>query len=66
MPKKYNEMLKLKFRRIEKNLTQSELAEKVGVESNTISYYETGWRFPRRDILEKLSQVLECEIADII
>ena len=66
MAKKYAPMLKLKMRRLEKGLTQEELAEEVGVIKLTISNYETGERFPRKEILDKLAEVLECKAADLI
>ena len=59
-------MLNLKLLRMKKNLTQKELAEKVGVKHMTISYYETGYRFPRGGTLKKLAEALECEIKDIV
>ncbi len=52
--------------RIRKRMTQTELANKVGVSQNSLSLYETGLRFPRRMILEKLAEILECDIRDIV
>ncbi|MDE6504837.1 MAG: helix-turn-helix domain-containing protein [Clostridia bacterium] len=66
MANKKSPMLHLKMKRIEKGLTQEELAKKVGVIKLTISNYETGTRFPRKPILDKLAAVLECQIADLI
>ncbi len=63
---KHSEMTNLKIMRIRRGLTQKELAEKVGVEWHAISAYEGGWRFPRRDILGRLAESLECEIKDIV
>ena len=60
-----NPMLNLKFRRIKQGMTQAELANKVGVCQNTISFYETGSRFPRKDILFKLADSLGCEVRDL-
>ena len=34
--------------------------------TTTYPAYENGWRFPRRDILDKLAEQLECEIRDIV
>lgn len=59
-------MLNLKIMRIRKGMTQTELANKVGVSQNSLSLYETGLRFPRRMILEKLAEILECDIRDIV
>ena len=59
-------MLKLKMRRLEKGLTQTELAEKIGVAMMSISNYECGSRFPRKAILDKIAEALECKVADLI
>ncbi len=64
--KTYKPMLNLKIMRIRKRMTQTELANKVGVSQNSLSLYETGLRFPRRMILEKLAEILECDIRDIV
>ena len=63
---KYSEMTNLKIMRIRRGMTQRELAEKVGIEFHAISAYEKGWRFPRRDILARLAETLECDIKDIV
>lgn len=60
------QMLNLLMRRKAAGLTQQQLANAVGVIKNTISAYETGQRFPRRDILDKLAAVLNCEPKDLI
>lgn len=64
--KKYKGMINMKLLRVKKNMTQGELAEKAGVKRMTISYYETGIRYPRRDILDKLADALGCEVKDIV
>ncbi len=66
MKKEKSPMLRLKIKRIEQGLTQEKLAEKVGVIKLTISNYETGVRFPRKHILDKLAEVLECSITELI
>lgn len=63
---KYSEMTNLKIMRIRRGMTQRELAKKVGVEFHAISAYENGWRFPRRDILDRLAEKLDCEVKDIV
>ena len=64
--KTYKPKKKKKIMRIRKRMTQTELANKVGVSQNSLSLYETGLRFPRRMILEKLAEILECDIRDIV
>lgn len=65
MPR-YKPMVELKKRRKSLGLNQTQLAERAGVSQNTISGYETGERFPNRNILEKLAKALECEIRDLL
>ena len=55
----------LKMRKI-KGLSQIELAEKIGVKSNTISQYESGKRNPNFKILKKLAKVLNCTVDELI
>ena len=55
-------MLNLKIERIKKGWTQSTLAEKVNVNTFTISRYETGESNPPIETLKKLSEVLGVSI----
>ena len=64
--KERNPLLKLKLKRIEKGLTQEELAKKVGVFRMTIYYYESGARKPNSDMLQKLAGALDCTVDDIL
>lgn len=64
--KKHPDMKKLTIARINKGLSQKELAKRVGLNDKQICYYEKGFRFPRREILEKLAKVLDCEVSDIV
>ena len=51
---------KLKEKRLEANLTQVQLAEKVSVTPRTIQHYELGTRKPTKlDIVEKLAKAFE-------
>lgn len=47
---------KLKELRLENNLTQKQLAERLGIANSIISYYESGNRFPSYDVLVKISK----------
>lgn len=59
-------MLNLKLMRIKKGLTQTELARQIGISQNSLSFYEIGKRSPRKNVLVKLAEALDCEIKDII
>ncbi|MDR2648858.1 MAG: helix-turn-helix transcriptional regulator [Clostridiales bacterium] len=49
-----------------KNLTQQELAERVGISNSTISSIETGYRKPSYDLLVALARELNCTVDDLI
>lgn len=62
-------MTKLKMLRMQKGLTQSQLAEKTGLNLRTLQYYEQGINKidrARLDTLLKLAIVLDCEIRDLL
>lgn len=63
-------MLKLseqiRKRRKAKGLTQSELATKLGVQTTTVSMWETGLRTPNIKTLMRLSEVLNCTLNDLL
>ena len=63
---RYTPMTELKKRRKEQGLNQTRLAEMAGISQNAISGYETGARFPSRNILEKLAKALACEARDLL
>jgi transcriptional regulator with XRE-family HTH domain len=48
---------KLKSLRLEKNLTQKQVADRVGLAISAISSYEAGTRYPTYDTLAKLSYI---------
>ena len=47
-------------------LTQAQLAQKIGVKTNTISQWETGKRAPGYDALEQLSAALNCTPSSLL
>jgi transcriptional regulator with XRE-family HTH domain len=49
-----------------KNWTQSELAEQVGVDTETISRFERGATLPSLLTLEKISQFLRVGVGDLL
>ncbi len=56
----------LSKKRKEKNLTQEQLAEKLGVSNKTISKWETGKCMPDYAIVESLCAELEITIAELM
>ena len=64
--KRYPPMLKLTVKRKEAGMTICELAEKVGLNYNTISQYENGSHRPRTDNIQKIAEPLGCELKDIV
>lgn len=55
----------IKYYRLKQGLTQSKLAELIGVNQNTISEYESGLYYPAMEIAIKLSEVLNVSINDL-
>ena len=46
------------------NLTQEQLAEKVGIGTNNISYFETGRFTPTLETMEKIAKALNKELYE--
>ena len=53
-------------KRKEKNLTQAQLAEKLGISNKTISKWETGKCMPDYGIIDSLCKELEITIAELM
>lgn len=49
-----------------KNITQEELAEKIGTSQTWIAYIETGRNRPNIKMLEKIAKVLGVKAKDLI
>lgn len=52
--------------RKQKNMTQKELAEKIGVTDKAVSRWETGKGFPDVSILKTLAEVLNVSVTEIV
>ena len=52
--------------RIQKNMTQDELAEKLFVTRQTVSNYETGKSRPDIEMLERIAEVLDADIRQVL
>lgn len=50
---------KIKELRIERRMTQSEFAERLGVTKSSISSYENGSRLPSYDVLLKMARIFK-------
>lgn len=64
-----NQLLAGKFitqKRKEKNLTQEQLAEKIGVSNKTISKWETGKCMPDYSVIELLCEELNITLAELM
>ncbi|HFI0239560.1 TPA: helix-turn-helix domain-containing protein [Streptococcus suis] len=55
---------KIKEFRLSRNMTQKELAERIGMGDTTIVNYEKGIRTPKKNTLFKISEVLKTSIDD--
>ena len=58
--------LYLKELRKEKNLTQEELSEKLGVSRRSVSRWETGNTLPDPDLLIELSDFYDVDLRDML
>lgn len=56
----------LKKLRKEKNITQEQLAEEMGVSRRTVSRWETGMNMPDMDILIDISDFYEVDLREIL
>ena len=56
----------IKQRRESKNLTQAELAERIGVSSKTVSKWETAKGLPDISLLQPLAQVLGISVIELM
>lgn len=64
-----NQLITGKFitqKRKEKNLTQEQLAEKLGVSNKTISKWETGKCMPDYGVVKSLCEELEITVAELM
>ena len=57
---------KLRTYRKEKNISQEQLAEKIGVTRQAVSRWETGKSLPDIHTLHKISKILDISIEDFV
>lgn len=53
-------------RRKELDMTQKELAEKLGITDRAVSKWETGRSMPNLSLLQPLSHVLKIDVNDLL
>lgn len=56
---------KLKIKRIEKDLSQIELAKRIGVTNQSISDYETGRVNPSYSTMKKIAKELDSTVDEL-
>lgn len=59
-------LLNLKKLRIEKNITQNKLAQKLNTTVRTYQYIEYGQRKPSYDVILKLQEIFDCDISYLL
>ena len=57
---------KLKALRKASGLTQKQLAERLGITTSVVSYYELSERSPSPDVLIRLSQVFHVSVDELL
>lgn len=58
--------MNLKNIRLEKNMSQEQLAKEINVDRSTVTKWETGEAMPRANKLVKLSQIFNCSIDELL
>ena len=58
--------ISIKRQRKQANMTQAELAERIGVVQSAISQWEAGATAPRLDKLKLMSELFGCAIDDLV
>lgn len=59
-------MLRLKELRLENELTQKQVADKLCISESTVCLYEKGKRKPSIDMLKKYATMFECTMDEIV
>jgi len=58
--------MKIKEIRRERRLSQQAFAEKINTSQAAVSFYETGRRCPKPNMLVKMAQVLNCTVDELL
>ena len=57
---------RIRKKRLEKGLTQKQLADKLKCATGTIQQYELGKRQPRIEQLKRMAKALECPVIELL
>lgn len=57
---------RIKYFRELNNVSQSDLANSIGVDRTTLSHYESGFRLPNIFVLWKIADVMEISIDELV
>ncbi|MBK8754736.1 MAG: helix-turn-helix transcriptional regulator [Candidatus Competibacteraceae bacterium] len=57
---------RIKVRRVDLEMNQGDLAERLGVSQGYLSYLEKGQRRIDLELLERLASALQCRMADLL
>lgn len=57
--------MKIEKLRTSKNMTQEQLADRLGVARSTVAMWEAGEAMPRTDKLPELAKILDCSIDEL-
>lgn len=52
--------------RIQNNMTQSKLADKLSIDRTTLTHYELGLRIPSLDILWEIADIFDISIDELV
>ena len=58
--------MNIKKHRMQKNMTQSYLANLLGVDRSAVAKWESGKSLPRTEILIKLADLFGCTIDELV
>lgn len=59
-------MNSIKKQRLINELTQEDLASKMGVTQSAVTKWENGVTFPRAELLPKIAQILNCSVDELL
>lgn len=65
-PSKPLEQKRIESLRKARNLTQADLAKKIGVDQTAVHLWETGKTFPRLHHLKQLAKELDCSLDELV